>query len=120
MSLSFFNSLFHKLTSRWPLFLYAATWTTILTAAVAVSSFWPELCFVWAISPSSSFSRDCDTDAFVRVPLDLPGEFLCLPAHLFKRSKLDLFVPPVFAAVVVASSAWLVRALGLFEYQESS
>lgn len=95
-------------------------WTILLTTTVIVASFWPELSFVWAISPSSSFSRQCDEDdAFLRVPLDLPGEVLCLPAHLFKRSKLDLIVPPVFAAIVVAGSTWLVRALGLFDYDVS-
>ncbi|KAI9153952.1 hypothetical protein LWI28_018961 [Acer negundo] len=120
MSNSFFTSLFHKLTSRWPLFFYAATWTILLTLMVAVASFWPELAFVWGISPSSSFSRECDTEASVRVPLDVPGEILCLPAHIFKRSKIDLIIPPVFAAVVVAGSAWVVRALGLFESDEST
>lgn len=120
MSLPFFTSLFNKLTSRWPLLLYAATWTTLLTLTVAVASFWPEVAFVWAISPSSSFSQECDTDSSVRVPLDLPGELLCLPTHIFKRSKIDLIIPPVFAAVVVAGSAWIVRALGLFESDDSA
>ncbi|KAJ4704709.1 Forkhead box protein G [Melia azedarach] len=119
MSFSFFMSLLSKLTSRWPLFLYAATWTTLLTVTVAMASFWPEITFVWAISPSSLFSRGCESEASVRAPLDVPGEILCLPTHMFKRSKIDLIVPPVFAAVVVAGSAWIVRALGLFENDES-
>ncbi|MQL74763.1 hypothetical protein Taro_007105 [Colocasia esculenta] len=108
------------LRERRPLLLYAAAWTALLTAAVAVASSLPEVAFVWAVSPSSSFSRACGDAAggLVRVPLDVPGEVLCLPALLFGRSKLDLLVPPVFAAVVVTASALLVRAVGLWEEEE--
>ncbi|KAK4773395.1 hypothetical protein SAY87_028414 [Trapa incisa] len=107
-------------TSRWPLLLYAVTWTTLLTATVAVASFAPEVAFVSAISSSSSFSQACllhalEEGSSVRVPIDLPWETVCLPVHLFTRSKLDLVVPPVFAAVVVVSSAFAVRALGLWD-----
>ncbi|OWM82321.1 uncharacterized protein LOC116207961 [Punica granatum] len=108
-------------TSRWPLLLYAVTWTALLTATVAVASFSPEVAFVSAISPSSSFSQGCaaaQEGSAVRVPVDLPREVVCLPAHLFTRSKVDLVVPPVFAAVVVAGSAFVVRALGLWEDDE--
>ncbi|GLT92513.1 hypothetical protein SLE2022_103470 [Rubroshorea leprosula] len=115
MPFSCFASLFHKLSSRWPLLLYAATWTVLLTVTVAVASFSPEAAFVSAITPTSSFSRRCRTEGFIRVPLDLPGEILCFPARMFTRSKVDLIVPPVFAAVVVAGSAWVVRALALWQ-----
>lgn len=119
--MSLFSSLLHKLNHRWPLFLYAATWTAVLTFTVAAASFWPEVAYVWAISPTSSFSRQCDNnEAKVRVPLDLPGEVLCLPSHLFRKSNIDLIVPPVFAAVVVAGSAWVVRAVGLFEQSDEA
>ncbi|KAL6337451.1 hypothetical protein AAG906_036765 [Vitis piasezkii] len=85
MSLSFFDSILRPLTSRWPLLLYAAAWTALLSATVAVASFLPEAAFVWAISPSSSFSRGCDAEGFIRVPMDLPGRFcvcrlICLPS----------------------------------------
>nr|POE80301.1 serine/threonine-protein phosphatase 7 long form like [Quercus suber] len=46
----------------------------------------------------SRFSKLCDTEGSVRLPLDVAGEILCLPAHLSVRSKVDLIVPPVFAA----------------------
>ncbi|XP_042478756.1 uncharacterized protein LOC122059788 [Macadamia integrifolia] len=102
-----------------PLLLYAATWTVMLTATVALVSFSPEMAFVSAISPSSSFSRACDSQGQVgrvRVPLDVPGEVVCLPAHLFsKMTFLDFLVPPVFAAIAVAASACFVRALALWE-----
>nr|GEU29881.1 hypothetical protein [Tanacetum cinerariifolium] len=38
---------------------------------------------------------------------------------MFKKSKMDLMVPPIFAAVIVAASACLVRALGLWEVDEA-
>ncbi|KAK9289387.1 hypothetical protein L1049_007542 [Liquidambar formosana] len=118
MRLSFINTILRRLTSRWPLLLYAATWTTLLTVTVAVASFSPEVAFVSVISPSSSFSGGCDAEGSVRVPLDLPGEVMCFPAHMFRRSKMDLLVPPLFAAVVVAVSVWVVRAIGLWEDDE--
>ncbi|CAK9188597.1 unnamed protein product [Ilex paraguariensis] len=100
---------------RWPLFLYAATWTALLTATVMVASFSPEFAFVSAITPSYSFSSMCNSEGSVRVPLDVPAEVFCFPAQLFRRSKMDLLVPPVFAAMIVAGSAYVVRALGLWE-----
>ncbi|OMO66190.1 hypothetical protein CCACVL1_21269 [Corchorus capsularis] len=119
MLLSFFTSVLHRLTLRWPVLLYAATWTVLLTAMVALASFSPEVAFVSAISQSSSFSKECGIQGSVRVPVDVPGEKLCLPGHLFGRSKLDWIVPPVFAAVVVTGSAWVVRGMGLWEFDEA-
>ncbi|KAJ9554906.1 hypothetical protein OSB04_009520 [Centaurea solstitialis] len=116
----YINSLVERLSRRWPLLIYATTWTTILTVTVAVTSFAPELAFVWAITPTSSFSRPCQDqkEGMVRVPFDVPSELFCLPAEMFKKSKMDLVVPPIFAAVVVAASACLVRALGLWEVDD--
>ncbi|KAG6640034.1 uncharacterized protein LOC122278903 [Carya illinoinensis] len=111
-----FTSIIAPLTSRWPLIVYSATWTAILTVTVALASLAPEVAFVSAISSSSTV---CDeTEGSVRVPLDSRGEILCLPAHLLSKSKIDFIVPPVFAAVVVAASACLVRALCLWEDDE--
>lgn len=126
MSFTFtlWKAMLQRLSPRWPLLLYAATWTTILTIIVAVASFSPELAFVSAVNPTSSFSQACRLQQqqggpmTVRVPVDVPGELFCLPAPLFKRSKMDLLVPPVFAAVVVATSAYVVKALALWEMEE--
>ncbi|KAJ0020482.1 hypothetical protein Pint_32333 [Pistacia integerrima] len=99
------HSIITRLTTRWPLLLSAATWTILLTLTVAVASFAPELAFVSAISPSSSFSRSCYAD----------GESLCVPSRMAKRSPLDFFVPTVFSALVVVGSTFVVRSLGLWE-----
>lgn len=116
MILSFLPaSLLSILLRRRPLIAYTATWTALLTVTVAAASFTPELAFVWAVSPGSAFSR-CG-EGQVRVPLEGPvGDVVCVPAQLFGRSKaVDFFVPPLFAALVVAGSAGLVRAVGLWE-----
>ncbi|XVF55317.1 hypothetical protein PTKIN_Ptkin06aG0027500 [Pterospermum kingtungense] len=113
------TSALHRLTLRWPVILYAATWTVILTAMVAVASFSPEVAFVSAISQSSSFTKECGVEGSIRVPMDVPGEKLCLPAHHFGKSKIDWIVPPVFAAVIVTGSAWLVRGMALWEFDEA-
>ncbi|KAL2533720.1 hypothetical protein Adt_07071 [Abeliophyllum distichum] len=118
MTFSFFYSIFQRLSPRGSLVLFATTWTTILTLTVAVASFWPELAFVSAISPTSSFSQACHRAGYLRLPLDITGENLCFPAELFRRSKMDMVVPPVFAAVIVASSAYAVNALGLGEVDD--
>lgn len=113
-----FTSTLDRLTTRCPMLAYAAVWTALLTLTVAMASFTPEIAFVSVISSSSSSSstsRVCETDSYIRVPLDLPGEIFCLPAHRFMRSKIDFIVPPIFAAVIVAGSAFLVRAVALWE-----
>lgn len=93
--------------------MYAAVWTALLTVTVAVAAMTPETVFIWAITPSSSFSTACNSDSSLRIPLDLPSDVVCLPAKLFQRSKIDLLVPPLFAALIVATSACLVRTFGL-------
>ncbi|KAH7842229.1 hypothetical protein Vadar_002936 [Vaccinium darrowii] len=120
MNFPTFNSILQNLGSRWPLFVYAATWTTILMVIVAVASLAPEAAFVSAIAPTSDFSAECEAEGSVRVPMDFPTEVFCFPAHMFSRSKMDLFVPPIFAAVVVAGSAYVVRALSLWEADEET
>ncbi|XP_050379470.1 uncharacterized protein LOC126796786 [Argentina anserina] len=112
---SLFTSTLTRLTPRLPVLVFAATWTACLTLTVALASFSPEVAFVSAISSSSS----CGSEASIRVLADVPGDVICLPSHLFSKSKIDFIVPPVFAAVVVAGSAFLVRALGLWEADEA-
>uniref|UniRef100_A0A7N0ZYT3 Uncharacterized protein n=1 Tax=Kalanchoe fedtschenkoi TaxID=63787 RepID=A0A7N0ZYT3_KALFE len=101
----FFNSAVDRLHSRFPLLVYGLAWTGLLTLAVALASFSPEIAFVSAIS------KACAAEG-LRVPLDMP---VCLPVHLFTKSPIDLIVPPIFAALVVAASAFVVRAVGLWE-----
>ncbi|KAE8691090.1 putative Cytochrome P450 [Hibiscus syriacus] len=101
--------------ARWLQLIRALTWTVLLTLMVSIASFIPEMAFVSAVSPSSSFSRSCNAEGVVRIPLDLPREKLCLPAYTVKRSSVDFFVPTVFAGLVVAASACAVRSLGLWE-----
>ncbi|KAM1748751.1 hypothetical protein ACFX12_009701 [Malus domestica] len=115
---SLLTSTVTRLSPRWPVLIYAVTWTTLLTLTVAVASFSPEVAFVSAISSTSKFSLVCGSEGSIRIPSDVPGDILCLPAHLFSNSAIDFIVPPVFAAVVVAASAYLIRAVGLWEADE--
>ncbi|XP_057438442.1 uncharacterized protein LOC130730447 [Lotus japonicus] len=107
------------LTTPWPILAYAATWMTLLIVTVPVASISPQVAFVSAVSPSSSFSQKCRADGSIRIPLDLPGEIICFPAPKFIMSKIDLIVPPVFAAVIVAASACVVRAVGLWDHDQT-
>ncbi|GAB4860188.1 hypothetical protein Ancab_011668 [Ancistrocladus abbreviatus] len=109
--LSFYN----QLITRRPLIYYAGTWTALLTLTVAIASFSPEMAFVSAISPSSAYSRSCDGEGRVRIPLDLPGERLCFPSNMVKRSGFDIFIPTVFAGLIVAGSALVLRSLDLWQ-----
>ncbi|CAN1805771.1 hypothetical protein LINPERHAP1_LOCUS24392 [Linum perenne] len=108
-----------SLRGHLPLLIHAATWTTLLTIVVAVASFSPEIAFISAITAEQSpVSGDCRREGMVRVPLDVPGEVFCLPSHLFSKSNIDFLVPPIFAAVVVAGAAWVVRSITLSEDED--
>ncbi|KAI3834811.1 hypothetical protein MKX03_006714 [Papaver bracteatum] len=110
-------SLINRFTSNHPLLIYALVWTVLLTITVAISSLSPEIAFMTAISPSSSFSTQqqhnqasCKIEeGYIRVPIDNTGEVICLPAHFFVKSRMDYFLPPIFAAVVVDGSVLLSR-----------
>ncbi|KAL2323352.1 hypothetical protein Fmac_027731 [Flemingia macrophylla] len=95
-----------SLIRSWPLLIYAITWIVVMMLTVAVASLSPEVAFVSAISSPER----CKSKSNVRVPLE---ESPCFPAHLFTKSHIDVIVPPVFAALTVAASACLVRAVGL-------
>ncbi|KAK9714196.1 hypothetical protein RND81_06G078800 [Saponaria officinalis] len=120
MAFSFLTSIIscHLLNSynyHRTILLYAGVWTVLLSLTVAISAMSAEVSFMWAISPSSSFSTACgvDSDLFIRVPADFPSNVVCLPAKLFNGSEIDFVVPPLFAALMVASSASVVRFVGL-------
>ncbi|PSS34966.1 Topoisomerase I damage affected protein [Actinidia chinensis var. chinensis] len=87
---------------------------------MTVTSLALEIAFVLVISPTSAFSKACETAGAVRVPIDVPEEVLCFPAHLFQRSKVDLLVSPIFLAVIVAGSAYVVRLLGILEVDDDA
>lgn len=104
-----------------PLIVYAVAWTMLLTTTVVVLSLSAEIIFMKAVSPSSTFSSKCILE-FVRVPSDAPSEVVvCLPSALFQLSRMDLFVPPIFAALVVVASVVFVQAVGFCEvdYEEA-
>ncbi|MED6121069.1 hypothetical protein PIB30_026694 [Stylosanthes scabra] len=119
--MSFWLSNFIRLhlTTPWPILIYAFTWTTLLTLTVLAATLSLQVAFISAITPSSSFSQKCNNVGSIRMPLDFPGDTLCFPAPLFMKSKVDLIVPPVFAAVIVAASAFMVRAVGLFDRDQT-
>ncbi|CAH2038640.1 unnamed protein product [Thlaspi arvense] len=94
-----------RVSARWPVIIQAATWTILLMFTVAVASFAPELAFVSTVSSSCGGG-----DGFVKIPMDFPGDNVCIPSHMVKRSRFDLFVPSIFAAVMVTASACLIRS----------
>uniref|UniRef100_K7MYU4 Uncharacterized protein n=1 Tax=Glycine max TaxID=3847 RepID=K7MYU4_SOYBN len=83
MSFFWFSNLV-RMHLSWPVLTYAATWIILLTLTVAVASMSPQVAFVSAITPSSSFSQKCSS------------------------------------AVIVAASACVVRAVGLWEHDQTS
>lgn len=102
------DPILRKISARWPILVQAATWTVLLMLTVAFASFAPEMAFV---STLSSSSKPCGRgDGFVRIPMDFPGEIVCVPSQMVKRSGFDLFVPTIFAGVMVVASASLIRS----------
>jgi hypothetical protein len=111
-------SRFTNLCNNNPFFLYAVVWTSVVTVTVAVAAFSPEIAFVWAVSPSAPLTRAC-WDHTVGLPMDGPvWEKVCLPAKNFGQSKADVFIPPVFAVLVVVGSISVMKAIGLWEGED--
>ncbi|KAE8711420.1 putative short-chain dehydrogenase [Hibiscus syriacus] len=57
-----------RFMARWLQLIQALTWALLLTLMVSIASFIPEMAFVSAVSPSSSFSRSCNAEGLVRIP----------------------------------------------------
>ncbi|CAF2124379.1 hypothetical protein BRARA_C02398 [Brassica rapa] len=93
----------------WPVLVQAATWTLLLMLTVGFASFAPEMAFVSTLSSSSNLC-DGSGNGLVRIPIDLPGEMVCVPSETVKRSPFDLFVPTIFAGVMVVASVSLIRS----------
>ncbi|KAJ0260104.1 Uncharacterized protein HA466_0063560 [Hirschfeldia incana] len=96
-----------KIYAPWPILVQAATWTVLLMLTVGFASFAPEMAFVSTLSSSSA---PCARDGLVRIPMDLPGEMVCVPSEMVKRSPYDFFVPTIFAGVMVVASVSLIRS----------
>jgi len=107
-----------NLIRSWPLLMYAVSWVTVMTFTVAVASLSTEVAFVSAIS-SSHTCKSNDGGSFVRVRVPLE-ETPCFPVHLLTKSSIDAIVPPIFAALIVAASACVVKAVGLWEHDQTT
>ncbi|BAT95377.1 hypothetical protein LR48_Vigan02g140400 [Vigna angularis] len=103
----------------WPLLMYAVSWVTVMTFTVAVASLSTEVAFVFALSSSHTCKTNDGGGSFVRVRVPLE-ETPCFPAHLLTKSSIDAIVPPIFAALIVAACACVVRAVGLWEHDETT
>ncbi len=97
----------------------------MLAATVTVAALSLEMGFSSSISPSMEIAEACSLQGnkvspscrqCFWLPLDGPNDGLCVPANLFKKSRIDIAVPPIFAALVVAASALFVQGLGLWNY----
>ncbi|KAJ0259011.1 Uncharacterized protein HA466_0077060 [Hirschfeldia incana] len=98
-----------KISAPWPVIVQAATWTFLLMLTVGFASFAPEMAFVSTLSSSSNLCEE--GNGFVRIPIDLPGEMVCVPSETtVKRSAFDLFMPTIFAGVMVIASVSLIRS----------
>ncbi|KAG6492258.1 uncharacterized protein LOC121999286 [Zingiber officinale] len=110
--------LMEALHNRWQCIVYAVAWTILIIITVALAALSPELAFIWAVSPTSAFMQACGAGT-VRLPMEgSPNLAVCLPSIRFDRSNIDIVVPPLFAVLVVMSSALVVRAIGLWEAEE--
>lgn len=119
MKISLLSTMIRKMLLHWqPLFWCAAMWMAVLMGPVMVSSFAPEIAFVWALLFDLRFVQRCRAGA-VRVPMEgLVGEVVCMTAHLLRRSKMDLFVPLLFTSPMVWGFALFVWVVGLRESEE--
>ncbi|CAA7017701.1 unnamed protein product [Microthlaspi erraticum] len=89
-----------------------ATWTVLLMLTMGFASFAPEAAFM---STLSSSSNSCGVGGggrygYVRIPIDSPGEIVCVPSDMVKRSSFDVFLPTIFAGVMIIASVSLLRS----------
>jgi len=111
--------------SSQPVFLYTLCWTLLLAAIVTITALSLEVGFSASLSPSMEVVQQCSKDInkgtlacqqCSRLPLDGPGDFLCVPSSLFQKTRMDFAVPPIFAGLVVAASALFVQGMSLWSY----
>jgi hypothetical protein len=117
-------SFFLKLAVQ-PLFLYTIFWTLMLTTTLTVLALSLEIGFSSSISPSMEIIEACSLhwnkaslacrQCFLLL-LDCTHDGLCVPAKLFKKSRIDIRMHPILAAFVVAVAALFVQVLGLWNY----
>lgn len=100
-----------EFSAPWLVLARAATWTVLLMLTMGIASFAPEMAFVSTLSSSSSScAGGGGRYGFVRIPVDSPAEIVCVPSEMVKRSALDLFLPTIFAGVMVIASVSLLRS----------
>lgn len=116
---------YFEVMSSQPVFLYTLCWTLLLAAIVTITALSLEVGFSASLSPSMDVVQQCSKDMnkatiacqqCSRLPLDGPSDYLCVPAHLFQKTRMDFAVPPIFAGLVVAASALFVQGMGLWNY----
>ncbi|GLJ16081.1 hypothetical protein SUGI_0267770 [Cryptomeria japonica] len=95
--------------------MYGIFWTTFLAAVVTVACMACQLAFTSAVLSRKGIGNMVKSEVFVRVPLDMPGDVICLPVALFRPSVMDFVIPPMFAAVVVTASACFVYAVEIWD-----
>ncbi len=92
----------------------------MLAVTVTVAALSLEMGFSSSISPSMEIAEACSLQGnkvspscrqCFWLPLDGPYNGLCVPANLFKKSRIDIVVPPIFAALIVATLALFVQRL---------
>lgn len=114
-----------EVVSNQPVFLYTLCWTLLLAVIVTITALSLEVGFSASLLPSMEVVQQCAKDmnkATVacqqcsRLPLDGPSDYLCVPASLFQKSRMDFAVPPIFAGLVVAASALFVQGMSLWNY----
>ncbi|KAL3696785.1 hypothetical protein R1sor_010861 [Riccia sorocarpa] len=105
-----------------PMVAHTVLWTSLLALLVTIGALSLEMGFSSVVSSHAQQPEDCALHGSLSVackpcyslPLDGPDYKFCVPALRFKKSKLDLVVPPIFAGLVVSGSALLVQTLDLF------
>lgn len=107
MSFNLFASTFyHRLATNVQSLCRIGLWTGLLVMVAAVAVFSPVFVFLWA-------AYRCEVDGYIRFPLDMPGNSVCLPAHVVKGPSFDDYIPVIFAPILVACSGLVLSCLSL-------
>lgn len=105
------SSACHTLSTYCRSFGHTGSWSIVLVVVAAVAAFAPELAFLWS-------SHECGVEGYVKMPMDLPGNSMCLPSNVVMRSSFDPFIPLIFAPIIVACSGLVLSSFGFSYYQQ--
>ncbi|CAN1775434.1 hypothetical protein LINPERHAP1_LOCUS13329, partial [Linum perenne] len=111
-----------RLIPKLPLLIYATTWTTLPYRDRSRSFLFARIRFRYQLLRRCSHRilETVEGKEWLGFRWTFPEKCSACLQNCLPSRDIDFLVPPVFAAVVVAGAAWVVRSIGLWEGEEEA